>query len=287
MEPGQGAEEAGPSFPSHMYMRQWGLPHMSADHFLGGRGLHVLRPHERALDALPVPALVSRQAYNPSVVALPQPTRRRLACPECVYAATLRVDWMTQCAGFTQRLARRQRAAQRTPFGARKRTLLMLLNESLGVVSWGWIERLPAQSTKSAPLTRPAADLFSRAALHAGLSIIDSRLFLFRQQLHVLATYPARSYASSIAPLRVRRHAGLHRLAAWVDRSDEVSLRQGACGGRSQAFFEHAEPNHSSRLLFCRGVHTRASLCSTCSMGGGWARALGARGAHLVRHSIV
>ena len=59
--------------------------------------------------------------------------RRAVGCEFCAYAATVRVDWMTQCHGFSELLARLQQRARSgagSAIGARKLTLVMLLDAS-------------------------------------------------------------------------------------------------------------------------------------------------------------
>ena len=88
----------GDAFPEFMWMGAWGVPQLPAHHFLGGRMMTVLRSSTGPLE-LSVPEAVRQQAYNPSISLLPDATRKELGCsPTCVYAVTVRVDWMTQCA---------------------------------------------------------------------------------------------------------------------------------------------------------------------------------------------
>jgi hypothetical protein len=239
-----------------MWMSTWGLiRNLPARRFLGGRGMRVLPSGACDAAALPVPEPVRRQAYNPSVLALPAPVRRNLRCDECAFAASVRVDWMTQCEGFTELLARRRRGAAKTPFGARKRTLFMLLDASWGLLHWGWIRRPPPRPALVALRANGTlGGLFSRKALAAGVELVDVRLLIVRDRLYTLGTYPARAYASAVAPLRVRRRAGLRELLAWQLPGEMLHLRRGVCSGRSQAFFEHGDASGAAgggaRLLF-------------------------------------
>ena len=91
-------------------------------------------------------------------------------------------------------------------------------------------------------------------ALSVGIEVVDVRLLVIRDRLYTLGTYPARSYASAVAPLRIRRRAGLRELLAWQLPGEMLHLRRGVCSGRSQAFFEHgnetAAAGTTPRLFF-------------------------------------
>lgn len=102
------------------------------------------------------------QAYNPSIVALPPALRAQLDCTRCAFAATVRVDWMTQCDGFSGPLRLRLKHAIVTKLGRRKATLFMLLDEQLAPLRWGWLQ---AEANHQAA----ASSLWSSVALNAAL----------------------------------------------------------------------------------------------------------------------
>ena len=132
--------------PEHMWMGMWGLLQKPPSQFLGGRKLHPLHGTIRDLQ---VPLQIQRQSYNPSIAWLPQAVREELGCRSCTYAASARVDWMTQCHGFTRLLKYRQQLASSTRFGPRKATLIMLLDPDWQPLYWGWLKwnkRIPALS---------------------------------------------------------------------------------------------------------------------------------------------
>ena len=89
------------------------------------------------------------------------------------------------------------------------------------------------------------AGLFSRQALTAGIEVVDVRLLTIRDRIYTLGTYPARGYASAVAPLRVRRRAGLRELLAWQLPGEMLHLRRGACRQSNTAFAPHRiAPSH-------------------------------------------
>ena len=96
------------AFEPWQYVSHWGLNRSNAT-FLGGLPLVTL---PATISPLRVPRSYARQAYNPSIVALPAAVRSAVGCDFCAYAATVRVDWMTQCHGFSELLARRQQRAR-------------------------------------------------------------------------------------------------------------------------------------------------------------------------------
>ena len=138
--------------------------------------------------------------------------KRRVGCEFCAYAATVRVDWMTQCHGFSELLARRQQRARSgagSAIGARKLTLVMLLDASLTPVAHGWLS------------SRPNAKL---GALAAALTMVDARLFVHGDRLWVVGTLPQRQYDAAVAPLHLALvNASAARaggLRAWVPNEE-------------------------------------------------------------------
>ena len=90
------------SSTSDLWMSKWGLMSQPPAHFIGGRGLRVLRSNLDATSgqggssigsALQVPDFLRMQTYNPSIARLPQGVREELGCGECAYVAAARVDW--------------------------------------------------------------------------------------------------------------------------------------------------------------------------------------------------
>jgi len=263
--------------PSSMWMQAWGMRHMPVDHFLGGRPFQVLRAERHDANGLDVesrigpqkfavPPQVESQAYNPSVVLLPDALRVHLGCWKCVYAASVRVDWMTQCEGFTQLLKHRKTHALKTRFGARKRTLLMLLDSQWHPLYWGWLRISRARSRKTrgrssnssheqpgntsifsntSAMHAAARWLFSPEQLNGGVSVIDARLFIFRGRLHLVGTHTEYGYASAVAPLHLElsvptaaSDGGPQRLQAMQQPAQLIPLLSPKCRGRSQAFFD-------------------------------------------------
>lgn len=261
--------------PDHMWMGQWGLLHRQPTHFLGGRALRVLPGVSPPRD-MQVPRQIQQQAYNPSIVRLSEAERARVGCTSCAFVATVRVDWMTQCMGFTKLLKNRQAHAAHTRFGMRKGTLVMLLNSTWQPTHWGWLRfaergatelkqqgrRLeePAMPAAAARLARRPAGVLPRnlsapwllhpRTLHSMAEIVDARLLVVSGQLHTLGSIPATAYRAQLAPLHLSlgRSSGLHsdapaELFATSRRTEATFLRHGRCAGRSQSFFEWNDTN--------------------------------------------
>ena len=98
---------------------------------------------------------------------------------------------MTQCHGFSELLARRQQRARSgagSAIGARKLTLVMLLDASLTPVAHGWLS------------SRPNAKL---GTLAAARTMVDARLFVHGDRLWVVGTLPQRQYDAAVAPLHL------------------------------------------------------------------------------------
>ena len=229
------------AFEPWQYVSHWGL-NRSNSTFLGGLPLVTLPV---TISPLRVPRGYARQAYNPSIVALPPAVRRAVGCDFCAYAATIRVDWMTQCHGFSELLARRQQRARSgagSAIGARKLTLVMLLDASLTPLAHGWLS------------SRPNAKL---GALAAARTIVDARLFVHGDRLWVVGTLPQRQYDAAVAPLHLAplnasaaRPGGAARsLRAWVPNGELRRLVAPQARGRSQAFFDHGSQLHFQSWL--------------------------------------
>ena len=134
------------------------------------------------------------QAYNPAIVALSAAVQHGLGCDVCAFAAAVRVDWMTQCAGYSRRLrARLRHAIEHTVLANRKVTLLVLLDLNLAPLVWGWLQVRPAGRRAV-----NAADLTSLESLDAAARVVDVRLFVYDGRLWATGTFPNRNYDSAV-----------------------------------------------------------------------------------------
>ena len=244
-----------------MWMGTWGLFDQPAASFLAGRPLRVLAAPQQTLL---LPGVFQRQAYNPSVVAIPKALAESLGCSSCAMVASVRIDWMTQCRGFTGPL-RMYSHASRTAFGRRKATLIMLLSASWRPLHWSWLRSHDAAAGRAPAAARNAsrrsgrggnrklpdvAPLLEASALKGLLPVVDARLTAHGGGVSLLGTFPRRGYASGFGPLHLRLVGSPASLVATLGGGDgpgrTVGDRKAAsdkrCGGRSQSFFERQPP---------------------------------------------
>jgi hypothetical protein len=210
-----------------------------------------------------LPWQIQQQAYNPSVVRLSETERARIGCTSCSFVASVRVDWVTQCTGFTKLLKERQVGARYTKFGVRKGTLVMLLDSNWLPTHWGWLglaEELPRphrhleerampararRATSALPHNISAAWLLHKRKLASMADLVDVRLLVLSGQLYTLGSVAAKGYVAQLAPLHLSlgRRSGLPsgapaELFANIRRNETILLQHNRCAGRSQSFFE-------------------------------------------------
>jgi len=225
-----------------MWMSSWGLLSQPKSQFLAGRGVRAVAGMKPPVD-FPAPKQIQQQSYNPSLALLPMSVREQLNCSECVYLASVRVDWMTQCQGFQELLRFRQRKAWKSRFGARKGTLIMLLDADWEPLHWGWLQwagpGAPFAGGRAQP-ERPlsARWLFARPELDAMIVMVDVRLVVVREHLYLVGSMVQKDYQAAFVPLHLHLSDRAGHLSATSRRSEMKIIRHPMCSGRSQTFFE-------------------------------------------------
>ena len=218
-----------------LWMSHWGMLGWPSSRFIGRRPLRVLNG---SVTPIRVPDWLRGHAYNPSIVPLGDQVRQELNCTQCRFALSTRVDWATGCQARPHLEVYNN--AERHQLGRRKLSLITLISDDWTVIAWGWlqlVDQFPAMQLR----------LQDELRMHSAATIVDSRLFTFRDRLWLVGSRPLQGtqWEASYGPLHLRMLGAAHAtgrprpLLAWQEQARTHPLTGDRCSGRSQAICAH------------------------------------------------